>query len=421
MHGDVSAALDKAVLDRNLLSTVHERTGGRLTVIESPAFLPLSFFLLIAPGDSLADLIAERRLQRGSESDTELQALCSEYYRNAVTRNDGVRTYHYSAAVERKRIEILEETMRIAAPIDALQGLKAYRDTMLELRKQNKQPFSEVRDKEYLPFMIGLLMKKHPGMSVRIFTGLEEVAAWLQNDLDEHVRLIALVNAGNHIHQCALSLCKGAGKSSLIVLDSIHWTWNWHWKDDCTRKVPAPGYKAVLDFMRVLEEAPAACGAYIPMNVQKSPMNCAIHGMYFMEQLHEHAAFFGKLHENLQAGRFVHPFAREASPRLPYAREVSGLKQYTGSEIGTLLRSHGSAYRSSSGAWGMLPWKGEGSIEMREGIVFHDLGYGSYALHLASLLSTLAPEEELVTGACMRFTSENGSLETFERIHVSAA
>jgi hypothetical protein len=421
MHGDVSAALDKAFLDRNLLSTVHERTGGRLTVIESPAFLPLSFFLLIAPGDSLADLIAERRLQRGSEPDAELQALCSEYYRNVVTRNDGVRTYHYSAAVERRRLKILEDAMRAGVPSDILQGMKEYRDAMLELRKLNKQPFPEVRDREYIPFMLGLLEKKHPGMHVRSFADVGEVAAWLQNDLDDRSHLIGLVRAGNDVHQYALSLCKGAGKSSLIALDSIHWTWNWHWKDTCTRKVPAPGYKAVLDFANVLAASQAARGAYIPMNVQKAPRNCVIHSMHFVEQIYEHAAFFGKLHENLQAGRLVHPFAREASPRLPYAREVSGLKQYTGSEVGILLRSHGSAYRSSSGAWGMLPWKGKGSIEMREGIVFHDLGYGSYAVHLASLLSTLAPEEELVTGARMSFTSENGSLETFGPIHVSAA
>jgi hypothetical protein len=421
MQHDDDKAIDRALLDQRLLTMIRENTAGRFLVIDNPAFLPTPFFLLTAPGETLENVIASKKLHYGTEAAAEMKALCSFYDGNMVIRDNGNKTYHYSAAVERRRLDLLQETIKSGLPKDVFQSMEAYRKVMEDLWEHNKQPFNEVHDAEYLPFMIALLKKKHPGIPIKTFAGMDWITTWLQTHLDTRTHVISIVNAGNHLHQCALSLYKNAGKSSIIVLDSIHWTWNWHWKDDYTRINPAPGYKAVLDFAHILEKSPDTHGAYISMNVQKSPMNCAVHGIHFMEQIHEHADFFIEMHENLQAARLPHPLAQIACAPLPYAREVAGLESNPDAQAEDLLRAYGSAYCDNLDSWEMLPKEGSGEITLQGGIIFHNLGNGSHALHLTSMITALAPDIDLVNGSHLHFFSEGGSLRKLLYTHKPAA
>ena len=138
---------------------------------------------------------------------------------------------------------------------------------------------------------------------------------WLRENTDEPDHIVGIMNAGNAAHQITLSLYKEASqdspfpKASVIALEPMDWCSNWHWKPECTREKPALGYRAACDLTDMLAENPHVYGVLVPMNVQLSPMNCAIHCIYFARQIVANQALFTEFHKNLQNGRPMHPFA----------------------------------------------------------------------------------------------------------------
>jgi hypothetical protein len=291
---------------------------------------------------------------------------------------------------------------------------------MCDLWGKNKQPFPEVRDKDFLPSIVRSVNRKDPSLRLHFFSGLRDVGEWLQANTDAPAHVVGIVNAGNAVHQVTVSLYKEASKpglfpqASVIVLDSIDWCSNWHWRPTCTRILPAPGYRAACDITDLIARNPQVRGVFIPMNVQQSPMNCAIHCIYLARQIAANRDLFLEFHKNMRSGKAVHPFACEASVPPPYAREVCGLEEEVRTEAADVLQAYGSAYQRGSGVWEPLPDTGVGSVKIGNGILFQDLGAGARALHLKSIITALGSEADVTTKKAMKFTAKNGSLQEIQ-------
>ena len=93
----------------------------------------------------------------------ELRRVFDNYDKHMAIREDHGRTYYCNVAVEHLRLNILKGITKDDAPENILKEIQEYRNVMCDILERNKQPLTEVRDKEYLPYMLRSVMRKKSG------------------------------------------------------------------------------------------------------------------------------------------------------------------------------------------------------------------------------------------------------------------